>query len=871
MDYYNKSISELYILFNSSKNGLTKSAVEINKRKFGINQIENKKEKNLFIKILNQLKDFMVIILFIAAIISFITGYLSGKIDYIEPIVIISIIVINAIIGVIQEEKASKAIDALKKISSPHSKIYRDNKIQNILSKDLVVGDIIILESGDLVAADVRLIESNSLYTDESSLTGESIPVLKEAEIIINKDTPISEQKNMLISSSLITSGNGIGIITAVGMNSQIGKIAKTLQNNPKELTPLQKRLNNVSKYLGIGAIIICFVIFLTGILEGRPIIDMLMISISLAVAAIPEGLIAIVTIVLAIGVSKMVRHNVIVRKLQAVETLGCATVICSDKTGTLTQNKMKVKKVYIPFDILDSNEYISSKILLFGALCNNSKFSNNKILNSNPTDKALFEAFIYSNKNNDFILNNYKRILEIPFSSNTKHMTTVYKYKNNYLTISKGAVDKLLNKCSHYYYKNKLIKIDKSFQDKIYIINKEMSEKSLRVITICYKETNKIPDKKNLDSNLIFCGLVGIIDPPRLEVKKSISLCKSAGIRTVMITGDHIITAKAIANELNILSNGKILSGEEIEKLSNEKLKQEVKITNVFARVTPEDKLRIVKSFKENGEIVAMTGDGVNDAPALRYSDIGCAMGITGTEVAKNAADIILTDDNFSSIVTAVKFGRGIYDNIKRCIHFLLSSNIGEIITILFAFLVKLPTPLLPIHLLWVNLVTDSFPALALGAERVQNNVMERKPLSKNKGLFSDGMLINIVTEGLMIGLLALLSFYIGYSYYSIEVGRTMCFTVLSLSQIFHSFNMRSENSIFKIGLLSNIYLNISFVVCCALQISVVSIKELSLIFKVSVLNINQWSLVLLLSIMPIIVVEISKYFTTKKKYSFN
>lgn len=876
--------------------GLDKSSVIERRQRHGSNILEAKKGKSLIRKFLSQFADFMIIVLLCAGAISFIVSYIDGEPEFIDPIIILVIIMLNATLGVMQEAKAEKALEALKKLSAPTAQVLRDGIVSEVASEELVPGDIILLDTGCYVPADARLITSVNLKASEASLTGESHPVDKNAALILSPDTSIADRSNLVMATSTISYGRGIAVVTATGMDTQVGHIAKLIMQDDTPMTPLQKRLAKTGRALGIAALLICIAIFVMGLLKNLPVFDMFMTSVSLAVAAIPEGLPAIVTIMLSLGVQRMAKKNAVIRKLPAVETLGSASVICSDKTGTLTQNVMTVTELCSSLGKEKLTNSFGTFILSHAALCSDAilQTNDNHIhITGEPTEKALVMAAYNSGHDKSQLDMSYVRLHELPFDSTRKLMTTVHKSpEGEYRSITKGAYDFLINRCSHIYHNGKQQPLSKSELRRINSINEGMTARALRVIAVAYKNipmSKVYSDASYLENELTFIGLIGMIDPPRKEVFEAVSLCKQAGIKPVMITGDHVLTATAIAKELGILTvPTEAITGEELSRLSEDKLNEAIPRYSVFARVSPEHKVRIVKAFQSQGEVVAMTGDGVNDAPALKAADIGCAMGIVGTDVAKNASDMILTDDNFSTIVAAVKEGRGIYDNIRKAVHFLLSSNIGEILTIFVAILLGLPTPLVAVQLLWVNLVTDSLPAISLGVEPTARDIMKRKPISPNKGMFSDGLVHKIILEGLMIGSLALLAFVIGYFYYdkaawlnSIRVspdnnlpgtympfiGRTMAFAVLSLSQLFHSFNMRSNLSLSQIGLFSNKKLILSFIVCSFLQISVISIPFLARIFQVVPLSIRQWLLVLLLSFAPIVIIELQKLFSTKDK----
>ncbi len=880
MNFFTLSIDKTITELDTNvTTGLNDKEVSERQKKYGYNLLASKRGKSVLARFLAQFSDFMIIVLIIAAIVSFAVSVLKGHADYVDPIIIFAIITLNAILGVIQEEKAEKSLEALKKMSAPNAIVLRNGKQCTIPSKELVPGDVIYLETGHYVPADCRLIESVNLKVDESSLTGESHPSEKEADCILPEQTMLGDRKNMVPSTGIVTYGRGIAIVTATGMNTEVGHIAKLIMDDETPDTPLQKRLEKTGKALGIAALSICVVIFLIGTLQGRPIFDMFMTSVSLAVAAIPEGLPAIVTIMLSLGVQRMAKKKAVIRKLPAVETLGSATFICSDKTGTLTQNVMTVTDIASIRGLESFTCPFAKELLTCACLCNDASMQGKNEAIGEPTEKALLLAAERNGINKKRLETRYPRIYEIPFDSSRKLMTTVHKWDHGNRVITKGAIDVLMNRCTHIYSDGKIEPLTSSMKMRLNRSNITLTSKALRVIAVAYKPlegTFSSSDEPLLENNLILIGLLGMIDPPREEVKEAVAICKKAGITPVMITGDHIFTACAIARSLGILSSEEThsclintpspfglqpkkkeekkeaITGEELNQMSTKELEQNIYHYRVFARVSPEHKVRIVKALQKRGEVVAMTGDGVNDAPALKAADIGCAMGCSGTDVAKNAADMILMDDNFATIVSAVKEGRGIYDNIRKSIHFLLSSNIGEIITIFVAILFNLPSPLLAVQLLWVNLVTDSLPAICLGVEPAPPDIMNKKPISPKKGMFADGLVGKIIVEGAMIGMLALIAYIIG--------DRTMCFAVLSISQLFHAFNMRSEHSLLKVGLFTNPKMIISFIICIFMQIIVISVPALATIFKVSPLSLEQWGIVFCLSFVPILVVELQK-----------
>ena len=897
-NWFNKTVDEVEsTLKTNAENGLTAEEAKKRQEEYGLNELKAKKKKSLFVKFLEQFKDFMIIILIISAIISGVVGVAQGE-GFTDTIIILVVVVVNAIIGVAQENKAEKSLEALQKLSSHVAKVVRNGKLQVIQSKELVPGDIVILETGDYVPADLRIIEAINLKSQEAALTGESVPVEKMAAKIEDEKIGIGDRINMLFSSSLITYGRGKAVVVETGMNTEVGKIANIINSTDETETPLQEKLNKLGKTLGVGALVICAVIFVIGLLYGKNPLDMFMTAVSLAVAAIPEGLAAVSTIVLAIGVQRMVKKHAIVKKLPAVETLGSATVICSDKTGTLTQNKMTVQRIFYNNKLLDINKIdlkqedeTLERLVHISMLCNDTKISTDNQLTGDPTETALVDMGFKL----DFepsLFEQMPRLKEIPFDSDRKLMTTVNKVGEKYVVCTKGGVDELLNRCTKYIL-NDEIKTDlEEYKKTISENNEEMAKNALRVLAMGYKELNHEPteeDMASLENDLIYIGMVGMIDPPREEVKLAVHKCKTAGIKTVMITGDHKITAIAIAKALGILENeSEALTGSELEEMTDDELTKNIRKYSVYARVSPEHKVRIVKAWQANGEIVAMTGDGVNDAPALKTADIGCAMGIVGTDVAKEAADVILTDDNFATIVSAVEEGRRIYDNILKAIQFLLSSNVGEIIVLFVAILITpllskifgidihLIEPLLPIHILWINLVTDSLPALALAVDPAEKDVMERKPIKPKKGIFTNGMSWRIIYQGVMIGLLTLAAFIIGLGTKDVpiieglteqevrvEIGQTMAFIVLALSELTHVFNIRNnKKSIFKTNIFNNSKLILAILTSSALMFVILLIPSLRSIFSIPVLPIGNIVEIVILVLMPIVIVEIFKLF---------
>ncbi|TPF98054.1 calcium-transporting P-type ATPase, PMR1-type [Clostridium perfringens] len=865
--WYKKSKNEiLKELDVDEKNGLSSNEALRRLEKYGKNKLVTKKKKTLFKQFLSQLKDVMIYILIIAAIISAFLGEIS------DALIILLVIVINAVIGVVQESKAEKALDALNELSTPKAIVKRDGSLKEILSEDIVPGDIVIIDAGRYIPGDLRLIDTANLKIEESAFTGESVPSEKDASFLSDKEISIGDQNNMAFMSTLATYGRGVGVVVGTGMNTEIGKIAKMIEQEENDETPLQKKLSELGKILGFLAVGICILIFIISFFQGRDLLEMFLTSISLAVAAIPEGLPAIVAIVLALGVQRMVKKNAIIRKLPAVETLGSVSIICSDKTGTLTQNKMTVTTVYTNDSYIKESEFNlnenESKLLVdCMVLCNDATYSE-KNQTGDPTEIALLESSFKLNILKEKREKDFKRIDEIPFDSDRKLMTTVNLVDDKKARVfTKGALDSILSICNKISINGKLLDFTKEYKAKVLENSNIMSDKALRVLAFAYKDISKeniVLD--SLEKDLIFLGMVGMIDPPRLEVKDSIKLCKSAGITPVMITGDHKNTAFAIANELGIAENiSQAITGHEIDKFKEEEFNEKIINYRVFARVSPEHKVKIVKAFKSHGNIVSMTGDGVNDAPSLKAADIGVAMGITGTDVSKGASDMILTDDNFSTIVSAVEEGRKIYLNIKKSIVFLLSCNLGEILTLFTAILLNWNSPLQPIHILWVNLITDSFPALALGVDKTKEDVMNNPPRNPKESIFVKSDKVQLIINGVLIGGITLFAFKLGERLYadSLIHAQTMAFVVLSVSQLFLSLSLRSNTkSAFSLGLFSNKYLVYSILLGIFLQVIIISISFIANIFKVTPLLLYDWIVVILVSLIPFAINEILKLF---------
>lgn len=854
MTWHGKSIKEVISeLGTDVENGLSEREAEKRLASYGKNELPEQKRSGFFKKFLDQFKDFMIVVLLCAAGVSFVTSLINGDADYADPIIILCIVVFNALIGVIQENRAEKSIEALKKTAAPTSRVRRGGRIIKTEAQRLVPGDIVIFKTGDKISADCRILESTALMTDESMLTGESIPAEKRADCICDDICPIAERSNMLWSGSLVAAGKCEAVVCNTGADTEMGNIAAMIVSAEDRETPLQKKLSEVGRVLGIAALVICGAVFLIGLFNKAEPFEMFITAVSLAVAAIPEGLPAIVTIMLAMGVQRMAKKGAIIRNLPSVETLGCANVICSDKTGTLTENKMSVKYVY------SADEPLLFKMCV---LCSDEE-------SVNPTENAILEEAGRRGIKKSVLDKSFSHKSEIPFTSERKRMSVLVKRGGEYISVTKGASDVVLNMCAYINKGGRTEELTREKKRKILRENEKAAHTGLRVIAAAYKENVK--GTEPTERGLVFLGLVGMEDPLRREVKGAVSVCRDAGIIPVMITGDHPETACTIAEQAGILTDGKkIMCGKELDVLSEEELEKNISDYAVFARVTPAHKVKIVKAWQKRGATVAMTGDGVNDAPALKTADIGCSMGKCGTEVAKSASDMILTDDNFATIVKAVREGRGIFENVKKSVQFLLSSNIGEILTVFLGLLINKQTPLLAIQLLWINLVTDSLPAIALGVDPPDKYIMNRSPRLAEKGLFSFSLWRTIILEGAMIGACALLAFVAGKISGGIGSARTMAFCVLSLSQLVHAFNMRSEHSVFSVGIFSNMYLVGAFVAGTVLQCSVVMTKKLAEIFKVVPLCREEWICVAVLSIMPLAVVEFQKFINEKRAGSF-
>lgn len=861
-DAYTKISDEVIKELNSSNEGLNEEEASIRLEKNGLNEIENKKQKTILEMLIEQLKDRMILILLLASILSFILG------EYAEGIVILIIIFINALISIIQEKKALDAIEALRSMNTHYTTVIRDGKKKNILTKNVVVGDIVYLEDGNIVPADMRLIEENGLKVDESSLTGESVPVEKDAMSVLDENTTLADRANMVYSSTIISYGTALGIVTATAKDTEVGSIATMLEDTDSIDTPLKRKLNKVGEILSIIGVIVAILIFIIGIIYGRDFISVLMVAISLAISVIPEGLPATATIVMALGVSRMAKKNALVKKLPAVEALGSATVICSDKTGTLTLNKMTVVRSALYGDVINKstdNNY-SDDLINCAVSCNNAYLDKDKVI-GDPTEGCLLNYAIENGYDIQKIKSN-KVLFQEPFDSIRKRMSVVVKDKKDYLLYSKGAPEELIDVCSYAIVDDKKIKLTEKNRESVKEYCVTLSSEGLRLLGFASKKITSLPKEgEEVEEDLTFIGIMGIIDPPREEVKHAISTCHEAGIKVIMITGDHKLTATSIAKDLGIYKKGDlVIDGEELSKMSDLKLRNTIKNISVFARVTPKDKLRIVNALKKNKEIVAMTGDGVNDAPALKKADIGVAMGITGTDVAKDAAAMILLDDNFTTIEAAVKEGRRVYRNIQKVIQYLLAGNIAEVLTIFITMLFNLDSPLLAVHILFINLVTDTLPSLALGVDPASPNIMKHKPV-KQGSLFEKGLVFRIGFYGIYLAIITLVAYFIGSSD-SFNVGMTMAFTVLCLSQIFHALNQSSsETSLFSKDYPRNKMLYLSMLGSVLFLIIVLFITPIREFFSLSVLKASEWLIVILLSLSPILVVEIFKLIRRKLK----
>ena len=862
MEYFSSKAEQvLQSLQTDPAQGLSAAEAARRLEQHGANVLREKKKKTNLQRFLDQFKDVMILILIAAAIVSFVIACVEGNPgEFFEPALILLIVILNAVMGMLQESKAEKALDALKSMSAPHARVLRDGTEQIIDAASLVPGDIIRLEAGDFVPADARLLHSAGLKSEESALTGESVPSEKDAQEPVAADAALGDRVNMVFSGCSITYGTATAVVTATGMQTEMGKIAGLLSGEEETQTPLQKKLASLGKILGFVALGACAIIFVVGLLNGIDVLEIFMTSVSLAVSAIPEGLPAIVTIVLSIGVQRMVKKNAIIRRLPAVETLGSASVICSDKTGTLTQNRMTLQKAYLDGapEIIDSGDAAARTLVRTAALCCDGAVTfeaDGTVTHiGDPTETAIVFAAHQFGDTKETLGAAFPRLAELPFDSDRKRMSVVVEHDGRKLAIVKGAFDGIAPLCTA------------GDTERARQVNDEMSRKALRVLAVAVREIDALPEvlaPETLEKDLTFLGLVGMIDPPREEARAAVAVCREAGIRPVMITGDHVVTASAIAKNLGILQDGdRAITGAELDAMSETELDAAVEQISVYARVSPENKIRIVKAWQKKNKVVAMTGDGVNDAPALKAADIGCAMGITGTDVAKGAADMTLTDDNFATIVDAVREGRGIYANIRKVVGFLLGTNIGEVITVFAAMLLWHRSPLLSMQLLWINLVTDSLPAIALGMEEVEPGVMRQKPKPKDEGIFAHGLGVRVVLQGLMFGILSLAAFWIGWqSTGDLAGGQTLAFMTLALSQVVQAFNMRSDRSLFKTGFFTNRRLNLACLLSVVL-VALVLFTPVSIAFGLITLSPQLYLIGLGLSLVPFVVMELSKAF---------
>ncbi|MGR3763802.1 cation-translocating P-type ATPase [Rossellomorea sp. NS-SX7] len=872
-------------------NGLSEEDVSKRRKQFGYNQLEEAEKQSNLLLFFSQFKDFMVLVLLAATLISGLLG------EYIDAIAIIAIVLINGFLGFFQERKAERSLQALKELSAPQVSVLREGSWVKILSKEVIVGDIMRFGSGDRIGADVRLIETNNLEIEESALTGESVPVTKSTSPVTGDHISLGDLENMAFMGTMVTRGNGIGVVTAIGMKTAMGQIADMLQKAESMITPLQRRLEELGKILITVALILTALVVGVGVIQGHDIYTMFLAGVSLAVAAIPEGLPAIVTVALSLGVQRMIKKKAIVRKLPAVETLGCASVICSDKTGTLTQNKMTVTHLWsggrnwavtgTGYDpdgqfysgeerVSPHNQKALNQLLTFGMLCNHAELVTREdtfAVDGDPTEGALLVAGIKAGLNREALLQKFKIVKEFPFDSTRKMMSVIVVDQNGkQFSVTKGAPDVLVGNSESILWEDKLQFKTGELAHRVEAAISEMSSNALRNIAIAYKPLNGVKaeslSEKDVEEGITFIGLQGMIDPPRPEVKQAVRECKAAGIKTVMITGDHLLTAKAIASQLGILKrNDKVLDGKALNEMDVEELQEVVEDVSVFARVSPEHKLKIVKALQNRGHVVAMTGDGVNDAPAIKSADIGVAMGITGTDVAKESSSLVLLDDNFATIKSAIQEGRNIYENIRKFLRYLLASNVGEILVMLFAMLLALPLPLVPIQILWVNLVTDGLPAMALGLDKPEDDVMKRKPRNMNEGVFARGLGWKVVSRGFLIGLVTLLAFILAYKAHPdhLAYAQTVAFATLVMAQLIHVFDCRSEVSVFSRNPFGNMYLVWAVISSLVLMLLVIYIPSLQPIFHTVPIEVKDWMLIIGLSSVPTFLLA-GSFFARKK-----
>lgn len=858
--YFSIETEEILEKFNVSKDGLNEKQVDENISKYGLNELNQKKKKSVLQVFISQFKDLLIFILIAAGIISM----LSNNVE--STIVIFAVIILNAVLGTVQHFKAEQSLDSLKALSAPSAKVIRNGSKIEIHSKNVVPGDILVLEAGDLITADGRVIESYSLQVNESSLTGESLSVDKITEKIDKEEVALGDQKNMVFSGSLVTYGRALVLVTNTGMKTEIGKIATLMDETQEKKTPLQVTLDDFSKKLAIIILAICAIVFGLSLYRKMPVLDSLMFAVALAVAAIPEALSSIVTIVLALGTQKMAKENAIIKKIRAVEGLGSVSIICSDKTGTLTQNKMTVRKVYVDKKLINGSEIsldnkVQEYLIKNSILCNDSTSREGKEI-GDPTEVALVNLGHDIEIDELNLRNEYNRLAEIPFDSDRKLMSTLHKIDGKNIMFTKGALDVILDRVKYIMTSDGVRELTLEDKNEILDVNRSLSESGLRVLSFAYRELDEVRELTLEDEyDYTFLGLISMIDPPREESKQAVADCITAGIKPIMITGDHKITASAIAKEIGILRDGdRAIEGLEIDKMSDEELRENVEHISVYARVSPEHKIRIVKAWQDKGQIVAMTGDGVNDAPALKQADIGIAMGITGTEVSKDAASVILTDDNFATIVKSVSNGRGIYNNIKNSIKFLLSGNTSGIIAVLYSSIMALPMPFAAVHLLFINLLTDSLPAISIGMEKSNRDLLKDKPRGKNESILNKDFLLGIGFEGLLIAIFTMVAFYIGNPKETPLTASTMAFATLCLARLFHGFNCRGKGSIFKLGVFSNKYVWYAFGVGLVLLNAVLFVPFLQNLFEVENLAFNQYVSIYVLAFIPTLIIQLKK-----------
>lgn len=862
--FYQSSSDDVLKTLQTSEKGLTEQEIKQRQEQYGLNALMEEKEASVFKIFIDQFKDLLVLILIAAALISM----LSDNIE--SACVILAVITLNAILGTVQTVKARKSLQSLKALSTPHTKVIRDGKKQEIPSTELTVGDIVLLEAGDVISADARLLQAHSLQVNESALTGEAVSVDKSVDAILLENCALGDQTNMVFSSGLVTYGRGVAVVTSVGMETQIGKIAKLMNETDARKTPLQRNLDAFSRRLSFAIIGICLIVFVLNLIQGSSTIDAMMFAVALAVAAIPEALASIVTIVLAIGTQKMAKENAIIKNLNSVESLGSVSIICSDKTGTLTQNKMVAQNLYLNDQLVNKNELNKDQdpdrlLMLACGLCNDSTTTQVQRI-GDPTELALVDLLETYGLDEIDLRETYKRLSELPFDSERKLMSTLQLIDGEPTMLVKGAPDELVARCQQVFTTNGIRPLSSDDHQKYQDINHQFAEQGLRVLGFAYKKLDKQQLEMNDESDLVLLGLISLMDPPRIESAQAVSDCKQAGIKPIMITGDHKVTAKSIATQIGIYEEGDfVLDGNELDQLSDEVLKEKLPHISVYARVAPAHKIRIVKAWQDLGHIVAMTGDGVNDAPALKSSDIGIAMGITGTEVSKDAASMILTDDNFATIVKAVMTGRNVYSNIKNTITYLLSGNFSGIICVLFASIFMLPVPFYSVHLLFINLVTDSLPAIAIGMEKSTRNLLNEKPRDAHESILDVETLKRIGVEGVLIAIVTMIAYFIGLEQ-SHGLAATLAFATLCLSRLFHGFNCRSRESIFKIGLFSNVYSIGAFIIGFILLNAILLLPQLNQLFMVTEITMNQLGLIYLLGFIPTLIIQINRWMKTNK-----